>query len=259
MGGACPVARDKVRGQAVMARLHERAPGVVHSIHYADLSRLVNEAGRGPRLPRQKRASTSSSITRRLVQLPSGDRGRAWNVPFATNHMAYVVLTHGLRERLIASAAPARVVNTASAAHNRPSSTSTTCNRLTAIEIQGVRTLPSSATFSTRASSRRRWGGRHGGHRHSLHPGFVATRFADQSGGLFSYIVRMAKTFAISPEKGADHRSSTRLFARGGSCQRRLLLQMSPGNALEGRTGRRRRQSPLAGVNPIGGNESQSS
>jgi NAD(P)-dependent dehydrogenase (short-subunit alcohol dehydrogenase family) len=32
---------------------------------------------------------------------------------FALNHMAYFVLTHQLRERLIASA-PARVVNTAS-------------------------------------------------------------------------------------------------------------------------------------------------
>ena len=35
---------------------------------------------------------------------------------FALNHMAYFVLTHRLRQRLIASA-PARIVNTASAAH----------------------------------------------------------------------------------------------------------------------------------------------
>src|SRR6266571_1296109 len=37
-----------------------------------------------------------------------------------------------------------------------------------------------------------------------LHPGFVATRFGDQSGGLLSYGVRIAKTFALSPEKGAE-------------------------------------------------------
>ena len=37
-----------------------------------------------------------------------------------------------------------------------------------------------------------------------LHPGFVATRFGDGSGGLPSYGVRLAKTFAISPEKGAQ-------------------------------------------------------
>ena len=35
---------------------------------------------------------------------------------FALNHMAYFLLTHQLRDRLIASA-PARIVNTASAAH----------------------------------------------------------------------------------------------------------------------------------------------
>jgi len=39
----------------------------------------------------------------------------------------------------------------------------------------------------------------------SLHPGFVATRFGDQSGGVFSYVVRVAKLVgAISPEKGAE-------------------------------------------------------
>jgi hypothetical protein len=32
----------------------------------------------------------------------------------------------------------------------------------------------------------------------------VATRFGDESGGFFSYAVRMAKLFAISPEKGAE-------------------------------------------------------
>jgi retinol dehydrogenase 12 len=37
-----------------------------------------------------------------------------------------------------------------------------------------------------------------------LHPGFVATRFGDGSGGLLSRVVRVAKSFAISPEKGAE-------------------------------------------------------
>ena len=37
-----------------------------------------------------------------------------------------------------------------------------------------------------------------------LHPGFVATRFGDASGRVFSHVIRIAKLFAISPEKGAD-------------------------------------------------------
>ena len=36
-----------------------------------------------------------------------------------------------------------------------------------------------------------------------LHPGFVATRFADESGGLISRFAGLAKLLAISPEKGA--------------------------------------------------------
>ena len=37
-----------------------------------------------------------------------------------------------------------------------------------------------------------------------LHPGFVATRFADESGGLISRFAGLAKLLAISPEKGAE-------------------------------------------------------
>ena len=37
-----------------------------------------------------------------------------------------------------------------------------------------------------------------------LHPGFVATRFADESGGLISRLAWLAKFFAISPAEGAQ-------------------------------------------------------
>jgi hypothetical protein len=37
-----------------------------------------------------------------------------------------------------------------------------------------------------------------------LHPGFVATRFADESGGLVSRLAWLAKFFAISPAEGAQ-------------------------------------------------------
>jgi NAD(P)-dependent dehydrogenase (short-subunit alcohol dehydrogenase family) len=37
-----------------------------------------------------------------------------------------------------------------------------------------------------------------------LHPGFVATRFADESGGLISRFACLAKFFAISPAEGAQ-------------------------------------------------------
>ena len=37
-----------------------------------------------------------------------------------------------------------------------------------------------------------------------LHPGFVATRFGDQSGGSISRLFWFAKFFATSPAKGAE-------------------------------------------------------
>jgi NAD(P)-dependent dehydrogenase (short-subunit alcohol dehydrogenase family) len=37
-----------------------------------------------------------------------------------------------------------------------------------------------------------------------LHPGFVATRFGDQSGAFMSRVVWLAKFFAMSPAKGAQ-------------------------------------------------------
>ena len=41
-------------------------------------------------------------------------------------------------------------------------------------------------------------------HRQCLHPGFVATRFGDQSGGLMRTVLTVAKPIgAISPEEGA--------------------------------------------------------
>jgi retinol dehydrogenase-12 len=122
---------------------------------------------------------------------------------FATNHMSYFLLTHGLRERLLASA-PARVVNTSSAAHRRAA--------LDFDDLQSARDYRGFTAYSrsklcnilyTRELARRSAGT--GVTANCLHPGFVATRFGDASGGLFSYVVRASKqVFAISSEKGAE-------------------------------------------------------
>jgi retinol dehydrogenase-12 len=122
---------------------------------------------------------------------------------FATNHMSYFLLTHGLRERLLASA-PARVVNTSSSAHRRAD--------LDFDDLQSARGYRGFMAYSrsklcnilyTRELARRSAGT--GVTANCLHPGFVATRFGDASGGFFSYVVRASKqVFAISSEKGAE-------------------------------------------------------
>ena len=110
------IARSKARGEATLARLHERAPGLGHTVHYADLTRIsemkrmVSEiAHKEPRIDVLINNAGAMFSSRRLTE-------DGLEYTFALNHMAYFVVTEGLSERLLASA-PARIVNTASAAH----------------------------------------------------------------------------------------------------------------------------------------------
>lgn len=196
------VARDLTRGQEMLARLAAVAGGSAHSVYYADLS-LIAES---------KRVAAQIAAAQPRVDVLINNAGAVFSSremtadnlekTFATNHMAYFVLTLGLRASLLAGA-PARVVSTASAAHKgytldfddlqsekgysamRAYGRSKLCNILFTRELA------------------RRWKAM-GITANCLHPGFVATRFGDASGGVLSRVVRMAKTFAISPEKGAQ-------------------------------------------------------
>src|SRR5262249_49574069 len=117
------------------------------------------------------------------------------------NHLSYFVVTLALRDRLVASAA--RVINTASDAHKG--------RKLDFNDLQSARAY---SGFDVYGRSKlcnilftgelaRRWAGTPVA-ANSLHPGFVATRFGDESGGMLSRAVRVAKFAAISPEKGAE-------------------------------------------------------
>jgi len=196
------VARDKGRGEAALARLRERAPGAAHSIHYADLSRLAE----------MKRVAAEIAAAEPRIDALINNAGALFSsrhitkdgleLTFALNHMAYFVLTHGLSERLRASA-PARVVNTASDAHKRAGldlDDLQSANGYSGFKAYGRSKLWN--ILYTRELARRLAG--EGVTANCLHPGFVATRFGDQSGGLLSAVVRMAKLFAISPEEGAE-------------------------------------------------------
>jgi NAD(P)-dependent dehydrogenase (short-subunit alcohol dehydrogenase family) len=195
------VARDKSRGEAELARLRASTPGINHSIHYADLSQLGEV----------KRVAAEIAAAEPRIDVLINNAGALFGsrhvtsdgleLTFATNHMSYFVLTHGLRERLHASS-PSRVVNVSSDAHKG--------QKLNFDDLQST----SYSGFNAYGRSKlcnilftrelaRRWEGT-GVTANCLHPGFVSTRFGDQSGGLLSLGVRAAKIFAISPEKGAE-------------------------------------------------------
>jgi NAD(P)-dependent dehydrogenase (short-subunit alcohol dehydrogenase family) len=196
------IARDKSRGEATLARLRERAPGLAHTVHYADLARI----------PEMKRVAAQIAESEPRIDVLINNAGAMFGsrqltgdgleYTFALNHMAYFVVTEGLRERLQASA-PARIINTSSGAHRGA--------RLDFEDLQLVKDFSAMKAYSrtklcnilfTRELARRLHGT--GVTANCLHPGFVATRFGDQSGGLISRFIGLAKLFAISPEKGAE-------------------------------------------------------
>ena len=196
------IARDKSRGEATLAQLRERAPSLAHTVHYADLARIpemkrvaAQIAGSEPRIDVLINNAGAMFGSRQLT-------GDGLEYTFALNHMAYFVVTEGLRERLQASA-PARVINTSSGAHRGA--------RLDFEDLQLVKDFSAMKAYGrsklcnilfTREFARRLHGT--GVTANCLHPGFVATRFGDQSGGLISRFIGLAKLFAISPEKGAE-------------------------------------------------------
>ena len=195
------VARDKSRAEATLKRLRERGTGLAHCVHYADLTRLAQMkrvaaqiAGEEPRIDVLVNNAGALFSKRRVTE-------DGLEYTFALNHMAYFVLSEGLRERLAASA-PARIVNIASDAHHGAT--------LDFDDLQLAKSFSATKAYNrsklcnilfTRELARRLRGT--GVTANCLHPGFVATRFGDESGGLISRFVRLAKFFAISPEQGA--------------------------------------------------------
>jgi NAD(P)-dependent dehydrogenase (short-subunit alcohol dehydrogenase family) len=194
------VARDKTRGEAALARL--RGGSNSHSIHYGDLSRVAE----------MKRLALEIAAAQPRIDVLINNAGAIFGSrqltednlerTFAVNHMAYFVLTQGLRDRLLA-AAPARIVSTASDAHKGA--------KLDFNDLQGAQSFSPMGAYGrsklcnilfTRELARRLSG--QGVTANCLHPGFVATRFGDHMGGFLSGVVRVAKTFAITPEKGAE-------------------------------------------------------
>jgi NAD(P)-dependent dehydrogenase (short-subunit alcohol dehydrogenase family) len=196
------VARDRGRADATLAALRKAGPNVAHRACIADLSILAE----------MKRVGREIAAAEPRVDVLINNAGNVFSTrqvtpdglerTFATNHMAYFVLTHELRERLVASA-PARVVNTASAAHIG--------RTLDFDDLQltrGYRVMTAygrsklANILFTRELARRLAGT--GVTANCLHPGFVATGLGQRRGGIFGSVVRFAMLFASRPEGGAE-------------------------------------------------------
>jgi len=196
------IGRDRVRGEAALARVHAAGPGVRATVHYADLLHMAEVRRLGAELlavyPRIDVLINNAGalFQRREVTRDGLER------TFALNHVAYFLLTHLLRDRLVVSA-PARVVNVASRAHERAS----------AFDVSDLEQSFSGWTAYCRSKLANILFTRELAHRlagtgvtaNCLHPGFVASRFGDNNRGVLRWGFGLAKRLAaISEERGAE-------------------------------------------------------
>ena len=195
-------ARDRNRGEATLAKLDAKAPGLSHKVHYADLS-LVAE---------MKRVAAQIAASEPRIDVLVNNAGAAFaqrqvtaegfELTFALNHLSYFVITAGLRERLLGST-PARIVSTSSTAHSGMKidlGDLQTKNGYSSLKAYGRSKLEN--ILFTRELARRLRGT--GLTANCLHPGVVATRFGHESGGIIQPVIKALQIFGISPEKGAE-------------------------------------------------------
>ena len=196
------IARDPERAAATLAKLNQAAPAARHQVHLADLSLMADTrrvaaeiAAAEPRI--DVLVNNAGAVFSRRAVTSEG-----LEMTFALNHMAYFVLTQGLMARLTGSA-PARIVSTASAAHQGA--------RLDFEDLQSAKSFSVMGAYGrsklcnilfTRELARRLAGA--GVTANCLHPGVVATRFGENSGGLLGLMMPLVRRLSISPERGAE-------------------------------------------------------
>jgi len=191
-------ARDKARADDTMAALKKANPAADHTLHMADLSRLSEMKRVGTELAREPQIdvliNNAGALFNKRQETVDG-----LEMTFALNHMAYFVLTNLLLGRLNTGA---RIVTVASNAHRGA--------RLDFDDLQSRRNYVGFPVYSRSKLCNilfNRELARHlsGVTANALHPGFVATRFGDNSGGLMRAVLKVAKPIgAISPEEGAQ-------------------------------------------------------
>jgi retinol dehydrogenase 12 len=196
------VARDEARGRATMLKIEAKAPGLGHALHLADLSSMAETRKAGAAIAMSEKRvdvlinNAGALFSRRRMTL------EGLEMTFALNHMAYFVLTEALRDKLVASA-PARIVSTASAAHEGAAldfNDLQSASGYTGLKAYGRSKLAN--ILFTRELAWRLAGT--GVTANCFHPGVVATRFGSSSGGAVGLVIPFLRPFFISPEKGAD-------------------------------------------------------
>ncbi|MBI1211023.1 MAG: SDR family NAD(P)-dependent oxidoreductase [Alphaproteobacteria bacterium] len=196
------VARDSVKAQQVIQELRAAAGHDRVGFVRADLSSQKGVRGAAEtikgRLPRLDVLINNAGAMFSRRELTEDGIERT----FALNHLAYFLMTNLLLDLLKASA-PSRIISVASAAHNGA--------RLDMADLQEAKAYSGWRAYQRSKLANiyftyelaRRLAGTNVTV-NCLHPGFVASRFGNNNGGLARVVLGVAKTFfAISEANGA--------------------------------------------------------
>ncbi|MGZ4664821.1 MAG: SDR family oxidoreductase [Frankiaceae bacterium] len=196
------VGRDRQRGEAAAQDITRAAPAAAVNVFVTDLSAQAAV----------RRLAAEVLATYPRLDVLVNNVGGSWahrqvtadglEHTFALNHLAPFLLTHLLRDRLIASA-PARVVTVASQAQRM--------GRVDFDDLQGERSYSGQRAYSasklanllfTYELARRLDGA--GVTANAVHPGVVATRFgAEDEQPWFRLLRPVIRPLMKSPERGA--------------------------------------------------------
>lgn len=194
------VARNRDRGEATLARLRKAGPKADHAIHYADLSRITEMrrvggeiAAAEPRIDVLINNAGAAFKARRVTE-------DGLEATFATNHVAYFVLTNALLEN-IKAAAPSRIINTASMTYAWAKLDLDDLQPQKKFDGMDVYAKSKLANVLFTLELARRLEGT-GVTVNCLHPGFVKTRLGSEDGGITN-VFGLSTSGAISPDEGA--------------------------------------------------------
>ena len=196
------VARNPLRRDRTLARLSVANDKTKHVAYLADLSKLSE----------MKRVAGEIAAAEPRIDVLINNAGAVFTkrettqdgleLTFATNHMAYFVVTNLLLAKLKATPG-ARIISTSSDAHKS--------GKLNFDDLQSEKSFSGMRAYGTsklcnilftRELAQRLAGT--GVTANSLHPGFVSTGFGDNNDGLMGFVFGIAKKVgAITPEDGA--------------------------------------------------------
>src|SRR5258708_9250662 len=196
-------ARDRDRAAATMAKLRAANSQAAHEMHLADLSSLVEMKRVAKEIAESESKIDALINNAGAVFLSRKTSVDGLEMTFATNHMAYFVVTSILLDRLKATPG-ARIVSTASDAHKS--------GKLDFGDLQSEKSYSSFRVYGTsklcnilftRELARRLDGSDVTAN--CLHPGFVGTRFGQNNASnvFLKLLARGIMAFGLAPEEGA--------------------------------------------------------